>query len=108
MNIQELLGERIRQIRTAKGLTQEELAFLCETNASHIHRIEHNMHNTSFDVICRIAQGLQISLLDLLDFSKEVELPPYDSATMKTISYMHGLPMETRDQIVEIVKTFVK
>ena len=108
MNIQELLGERILQIRTAKGLTQEELAFLCETNAAHIHRIERNLNNTSFEMVCRIAQGLQVPLLELLDFTKEVELPPYDSATMKTICYMQKLPQETREQVTQIVKTFVK
>ena len=40
MDVPQLLGERIRRIRAELGLTQEELAFRCNTYQVHIGRIE--------------------------------------------------------------------
>lgn len=40
MTAQAALGARIRELRLSKGLSQEELGFLCDTYTSHISRIE--------------------------------------------------------------------
>ena len=36
----ELLGERIRELRKARGLTQEQLAELVEIEQKHVSRLE--------------------------------------------------------------------
>ena len=108
MTVLDLLGARIKKIRLEKGLSQEELAHLCNTNAAHIGRIERSENNTSLEVVCRIAEGLGITIKALLDFENEPQLPTYDEHTMKAIAYMQSQPDETKEQIVEIIKTFCK
>ena len=109
MDIQKLLGKRVRTLRDARGITQEELAFLANTQTSHISRIELGQNNTTIDVAYRIAQALKITLPELLNFDDEVvDLIPTDEHILKVSAYMSAAPEDSHPQIVQIVKTFVK
>lgn len=109
MDIQKTLGLRVRKFREARGITQEELAHLANTQTSHISRIELGNNNTTLDVAHRIAQALQMDLADLLNIEDEdVDLIPSDEHIMKVAAYMKAAPEECHEQIVQIVKTFVK
>ena len=107
MDVQALLGSRLRQLREAQGLTQDELADLCGTNQGHIGKIERGEINLTLDTLMRIADGLHVSLQYLLDFDQEFVLP-YNMGILQSIQYMKSLPEETCNQIAEIIKTFVK
>ena len=61
------IGEKIRKIRLAKGLTQSELAFLCsDTDLSQISRMERGLVNFSVSFLYVIADKLDIPARDLL------------------------------------------
>lgn len=107
MDLQELLGARIRSLREEQNLTQDALADLCGTNQGHIGKIERGENNLTLDTLIRIADGLHVSVRDLLDFDSELVLP-YNAYILKVIRHMESLPVETCAQIEEIVKTFVK
>ena len=105
--IQHALGDRIRKIREAKKLTQDELAFLCGTNQAHIGKIERGENNTTLEILARISQGLKVPLNELLNFDEDF-IVPYDGYTLKAIRYMEALPEKSRAHVVEIIKTFLK
>lgn len=52
------LGEAIRSLRKGRGISQEELSFLCGIDRSHMGRIERGERNVSFTNLLRIARGL--------------------------------------------------
>ena len=52
----QLLGERIRQARKAKGLSQEDLALESNTAPSYIGGVERGQRNPSFKKLCAIAK----------------------------------------------------
>ncbi len=58
VNIRKQLGERIRERRTARGLTQEELAHRAGLDYSYLNQIENGRRNPSLDAIGRIARAL--------------------------------------------------
>lgn len=60
------LGEKIREIRKEKGLTQEELAELAKVDPKSIVEIENGKRNPTFKTINKIALALKISISDLL------------------------------------------
>ncbi|WP_407524610.1 helix-turn-helix transcriptional regulator [Lacibacter sp. MH-610] len=61
------IGKNVRRIRIAKGLTQMELAFLCnDTDYSQINRIERGKVNFSVSYLHLISQALEVSPEDLL------------------------------------------
>lgn len=61
------LGVRIRQIRTEKSLSQEELAHRSGLDRSYVGQVERGERNLSFDNLCKIASGLDIKLSELVE-----------------------------------------
>ena len=54
----EILGERIRELRKSKNLTQEALAYESDIDRSYIGGVERGERNLSFDKLCQIARAL--------------------------------------------------
>ena len=99
MDARQLLGIRVKEIRTQLGLSQEELAFRCGMHASHIGFLERGQRNPSLDTLERISLGLGVPLTALFDYDNEPSTAVYDETTNKIISYVIGLsPSETRRQ----------
>ena len=60
------LGNRIRQLRKERDLTQEELAELADLHPTYIGGIERGERNPSISCLLRISDGLGLELKDLL------------------------------------------
>mgnify|MGYP002706390021 FL=1 len=60
-----LLGERIRQFRQAKGISQEELAFKINSARNFIGCIERGEKSPSIYVLYKIATILDVSIDNL-------------------------------------------
>lgn len=88
----ERIGQRIREIRTGKGIKVKELAERTELTSSHISQIERGMANPSLGTIEKIAQALDIPLVAL--FSDVKERPALVKADKRT-------RIELDDAIVE-------
>jgi putative transcriptional regulator len=59
------LGERIRDIRKDKGITQVQLAHTIGKDQQSIQRLEAGNINPSYYYLYEIAEGLKVSLEDL-------------------------------------------
>ena len=67
-NFIKAFGINVRQIRTDKGLSQEDLAYAADIPINQIGRIERGEVNTTISTILAIAQALKIHHKELLDF----------------------------------------
>lgn len=94
------LGERVRTIRKAKSLTQEELGEKAELSYKFIGEIERALVNPSLSTLTSIAKALDIDISQLFtedwQLSPEYQLPPKDIQLIKDV-----LP-----SINQILKTF--
>lgn len=68
-----ILGERIREMRKAKNLTQEALAYHSDIDRSYIGGVERGERNLSFDKLCQIAEALDC---DVAAFTKNLPKEP--------------------------------
>lgn len=59
------LGERIREMRRVRGLTQEDLAHESAIDRSYIGGVERGERNLTFTVLCRIAAALKTDIASL-------------------------------------------
>lgn len=59
------IGERIRAIRKAKGLTQQQLAELSGLDDAYIGSVERGERNFSVDTLEKITIGLKVSVYQL-------------------------------------------
>jgi len=85
-----LLGRRIRTLRTAKGLTQQELGHRADVDYKFIGEIERGNMNPSFNVLVKIATTLDVELPEILRFEQEIsdqkELESRIAKIIKTLS----------------------
>ncbi|SNR24992.1 helix-turn-helix transcriptional regulator [Flavobacterium sp. ov086] len=63
-----LLAKRLKEIRSEKGLSQEELAYRSEITLSQIARIETVRINPTVSTIFKIARALEVPLNELFNF----------------------------------------
>jgi transcriptional regulator with XRE-family HTH domain len=64
-NLCEKFGERVRELRVARQLSQEKLAELADLHRTYIGDIERGERNVSLENIGKIAKALKINLDDL-------------------------------------------
>lgn len=63
--IRQEFGQRVRQVRKAKGLSQEKFALLINMDRTYYSSVESGKRNVSIDNIKKIADGLEVSLGEL-------------------------------------------
>jgi transcriptional regulator with XRE-family HTH domain len=69
-----LLGERIRELRKAKGLTQDQFAELIGVEQKHVSRVELGKSFPPLERLEKMAQVLEVHLKDLFDFVRPLDV----------------------------------
>jgi len=77
------LGRAIRQIRKAKGLTQEEVAGAGELHPTEISHLEAGRRNPKFNTLKAVAKGLGVPRWHLMATEERIEL-------RRRASYLRG------------------
>jgi transcriptional regulator with XRE-family HTH domain len=67
------LGRAIRQLRTERGLSQEELGLRAEIHPTWVSHLESGRNNPAWGSVRRIAAALDVSLADLAALAEERE-----------------------------------
>jgi transcriptional regulator with XRE-family HTH domain len=70
-----VIGQRLRDVRTGLGLSQEEVAYLADIHPTNYGKIERGRANPSMTTIVRIASVLDIDAGSLLTGLTIADLP---------------------------------
>lgn len=73
--IRTLFGRRLRSLRTARSLTQQELGDKASLSFKYLGAIERGEENPSLKVIGRLADALEVAPRDMLVFEHEETAP---------------------------------
>jgi transcriptional regulator with XRE-family HTH domain len=65
----ELLGARIKELRKARGLSQEQLSEKINIDPKHLSRIEVGKSYPSLDTAEKLAKALGVEIKDLFEFA---------------------------------------
>jgi transcriptional regulator with XRE-family HTH domain len=65
--LQQKIGNRIRELREAKGVSQQNLAAACNFEKANLSRIEAGRTNPTISTLYRISQALGITISELVD-----------------------------------------
>ena len=89
--IAKTIGQRIRNYRTSRSLSQEKLADLCGCHPTYIGQLERGEKNATIESIEKIAVALDVSLSKLFeklggkdDASRNIPLECYEFLSAKT------------------------
>lgn len=66
--IKEKVGQRIKELRTKQGLSQEEFAFKCDLDRTYITSLERGKRNVSLENLEKIAKAFNMTLSEFFDF----------------------------------------
>ena len=78
-NIQVRFGERVRTVRSQKGISQEALADKAGLHRTYVSSVERGERNVSLSTVERLAAALEISMADLMptsEGSRQPSTPP--------------------------------
>lgn len=95
------IGRKIKEIRLAKGLTQEYVASIADVNTSHISNIENNRVKISLPTLVHVCNALDTTidyiLADEYNHSSSV-------LEQEILRELHSCTDQTKKQILEIIK----
>lgn len=72
-------GQRLREVRSSRGLTQAQLAEKAEVTTSYITRLENGSSAPGIDLVARLAAALGTTVADLLPTTS----PPDELAVLR-------------------------
>jgi transcriptional regulator with XRE-family HTH domain len=61
-----MLGDNIRERRTARGWSQHDLATMADLSAAYVSELETNHKQPSLNVLARLAEALKVTPAELL------------------------------------------
>lgn len=95
------IGNRIRETRISKGLTQEYLAEYADVNVSHISNIENNRVKISLTLLVNLCNALDTTV----DYILASEYRQPKNSTEKELAHVvHGLSDERQETLLRIAK----
>ena len=65
--LQQKIGQRIRELRESKGIPQQNLAADCDFEKANLSRIEAGRTNPTISTLYKISQALGITISELVD-----------------------------------------
>lgn len=68
MDIKQIVGKRVRELRNKIGISQEELADIAELDRTYITSVEQGKRNISIVNVEKLAKALQVSLAEFFTF----------------------------------------
>ncbi len=69
MDNRKLLGQRIKELRQARGWSQEELAERMESGAKYLSSLERGRENPTLDMLLNLARCLRVEPVDLFNYA---------------------------------------
>ena len=101
------LGERIREIREARELTQRQVAARLEIDDYYISRLENNHVNPTLATLQRLAGALEVEVRDFfpapqVDF--QVEPPRLDKDLKRVVTLWKGLAEKHKRLLLRFIE----
>ena len=104
--ITKAVGARIRYLRRAKNISQEELALQAGINPAYYGQVERGLKCPTIDTLYKIAKAMNVSPADFL---RSEELPAFSEDQTKQLQQLLSrVPTEKLGQVLEVVESITK
>jgi transcriptional regulator with XRE-family HTH domain len=97
------IGERIRKIREARGLSQKEVATIIKMDQSQYSKLEKDKTDPSVSTLVKVAKALGIELSELFAQDLMRDVNSYDKSLMEKISLIDELDEDEKKSLFKII-----
>lgn len=103
------IGDNIRALRKASGLSQEQLALRADINASYMGQVERGEKNPTIDVLSKIASALGTPLEKLVQIDEQTEQRKSSNVVFDKIAHqLNGMSLKEQEAVYKFVKQIVQ
>ena len=102
------VGQKIKELRTAKGWTQAKLAKLSDCHRTYIGQLERGEKSATLESIKKIANALNVSLPALFENLNTGNSAAAENIPQKCYEFLLKKSREEQKQIFEILTAFDK
>ena len=104
MNANFSCGERIRQLRNERGLSQEQVALTADITPAYLGLVERGKRNATVAIVERICMAMNLSLAEFFSeatYSREVE----DDVGRQILHWIAPLSEEEKRLCLQLIRT---
>ncbi|MDR0206086.1 MAG: helix-turn-helix domain-containing protein [Bacteroidales bacterium] len=97
------IADKIKKHRTAKGLSQKEIALEIGIDQAQYSRIENGKVEPTLSSLEKIADALNVSLTELFDDNIVLDINSYDKSAIDKLRLVEELEEEEKKSIFNII-----
>jgi len=97
------IGDRIKQIRTSKKLSQKELALSIGIDQGQYSRMENGKVEPTLSSLEKIAEALSIKIAELFDENEPIDVNSYDKSIVERLRLLDQLEETEKASIFNII-----
>ena len=102
------LGDCIKKIREAKGLSQKEVALSCKMDMGNYSRIENGKTDPSFNTVVKITKALGVELYELFNANSVYkDISSYDKTLIDKLTLIEGLDKKEKQAFFVMLDALV-
>lgn len=101
------VGERIRELRTKRKISQEQLALRSEITTTYLGLLERNLKNPTVKVVGKICDGLGISLAEFFNTEAAAE-QEQDVLSLQILSQLSDCSDAEKQTVLQLIKVALK
>lgn len=97
------IGERIKKLREARGLSQKEVASMIKMDQSQYSKLEKDKTDPSVSTLAKVAKALGAQLSELFADDLLRDVNSYDKSVMEKISLIDSLDEDEQKSLFKII-----
>lgn len=101
MNTLQIFGKRLKELRKAKKITQEQLAEIVELDPKQVCRIENGTCFTTFETLQKLANFYNVEIYDLFSYQ-------HKQSKSALIHEMNSILINASDDQIELIYKIIK
>lgn len=105
------IGDSLKKLRDAKGLTQQEMADIIHTHRTGYSKIENNQQEIPVDGLILLSKNFGMSVDDIIFFGEKNTIPNEinfeDKALLEQLQLINELEPDEKNILLKLIETFV-